>query len=192
MAELSQLKSSSITIDTDDPTSSWVKVEKAIEAWVGSLKGGRDICDFLDFFYGRAIAARNSSLVPSFLKGGAWSTGATPSKEEVTEEELSPLRRRGAVSGLISPTRATEPLYRINAYAELSLESKQLDLSLLPYLKSIVRGSKAVLLDHLDQPLFTQGMVMLHHHFEADGCSKITAAFTLGRELRFGADTKEY
>ena len=130
MAELSQLKSSSITIDTDDPTSSWVKVEKAIEAWVRSLKGGCDICDFLDFFYGRAIAARNSSLVPSFLNGGAWSTGATPSKEEVTEEELSPLRRRGAVSGLISPARTIEPLYRINAYAELSHDSKQLDLSL--------------------------------------------------------------
>ena len=192
MAQLAQLKSSAITFNSDDPTSSWDKTEKAIEAWVRSLKGGRDICDFFDCFYTRSVAARNSTLVPSFLKGGAWCTEETLEEEVSADEELSPLKRRGAASGLVGPHRASDPLYRISAYSQLSYDSQQLDLSLLPYLQAIVHGSKAVLLDHLDQPLFTQGMVMLHKHFERDCCSKVTSAFTLGRELRYGDDTKEY
>ena len=192
MSELSQLKSSALTFDSDDPASAWSTSSKAIEQWVGSLKHGAALIAFLDLVLERSTTARDSALVPSFLLGGPWGSPNVPSGEVSNDDASSPLKTRGAASGHNVPVTPLTPIYRFQSYTELPQESQQLDLQLLPYLQSIVRGSKAVLLEHLAQPLFTQGMVMLHKHFEADSCTKITAAFSLGRELRFSGDTKQY
>ena len=106
--------------------------------------------------------------------------------------EASPLKRRAASPESTAPVPPRVPLYRFEDYSELSQEARDLDAALLPHLRAIITGSKRGLLDHLAFPLFTQGMMILHQHFKRDKCSCITQAFSLGQQLRFTGDTKEY
>ena len=119
MSELSQLKSSALTFDSDDPASAWSTSSKAIEQWVGSLKHGAALIAFLDLVLERSITARDSALVPSFLLGGPWGSPNVLSGEVSNDDASSPLKTRGAASGHNVPVTPLTPIYRSQSYTEL-------------------------------------------------------------------------
>lgn len=184
----------------DKDVNGFMEFMESTEAVVRSVKYGNEIEDYLDKKLDRLMyqATLISAIIeedPDFAEPAdvdATGDPTDPTTAQVTRKLFSSPGTIRSVESLRAASQRTDTLPSAGSYFNLSPGALALDRMLYSVLRTLVIGSKAVLIRCIKRQSYIQGMCLLHRHCDITRNDRIAKAFDDVDKLSFKGDAQEW